>query len=318
MLSRVADSLYWMSRYLERAEHMARLTVIRLTEAIEQTPGVAAADWRRVFDALYCDPPDGAETSRAFIDRFIFDRENPASLVNCVAYARDNARQVREHISGEMWEQLNRQYLRLRAARADDVWAGEPVEFFTREIDALYLFHGIAANTLSHGESWHFIQLGRYIERAGLVARLTDLYMGREAAPETEANARAHADGVSLLKMCAAFEAYCRVHTAVIRPAAVIEFLALDPDFPRSMRFSADMVASQVTAIAPKTAEGRRSKSERVAGRLTALLDYADSEEVAGERLHAFLDQVQSQAHAIHAEVYATYIDYPIEAHLAE
>jgi uncharacterized alpha-E superfamily protein len=313
MLSRVADSLYWMNRYLERAEHMARLALVRLTESIEQSPEIAAANWRQVFAALYLDAPEDARSTNDFIQALIFDRSNSGSMINCVAAARDNARQVREHISGEMWENLNRQNLRLRATRLEDVWQGEPAEFFAREIDAFRLFQGLASSTLSRVTSWQFLQLGCHVERVMLVARLTDLSMAGDAKGEPTA-----ADCVSLLKMCAAFEAYCRVHTAVMRPAAIIEFLALDPDFPRSMRFAADQVALQLAEIAPKSEEGRRSKPERVAGRLTAMLDYAESDDVSGERLHAFLDQVQAQCHAVHEEIYTTYVDYPVEAHLVE
>jgi uncharacterized alpha-E superfamily protein len=314
MLSRVADSLYWMSRYLERAEHLARMTLVRLTESIEQTPEVAAKDWRRVFAALYLDAPDDARTAHDFVQALVFDRTNPGSLINCVAAARDNARQVREHISGEMWEHLNRQNLRLRATKLDDVWSGEPVEFFVREIDAFNLFQGLAGATLSRVTSWQFMQLGCHVERVMLLARLCDLFMaGREDEGPPSAS-----DCVSMLKMCSAFEAYCRVHTAVIRPAAIIEFLALDPDFPHSMRFAADQVAMQLFNIAPKSEEGRRSKPERVAGRLTAMLDFAEPDDVSGERLHVFLDQVQAQCHAVHEQIYATYVDYPVEAHLVE
>jgi uncharacterized alpha-E superfamily protein len=314
MLSRVADSLYWMNRYLERAEHIARVTLVRLTESIEQTPETAAADWRRVFTAVYLEAPEDAHTARDFIQALVFDRSNPGTLINCVLAARDNARQVREHISGEMWEQLNRQSLRLRQTKLDDVWAGEPAEFFDREINAFHLFHGIAGNTLSRVESWLFLQLGSHVERTNLIARLIDLFMHDQASE----SAKVTASCVSLLKMCAAFEAYCRVHTAVIRPEAVIEFLALEPDFPRSIRFAADQVAHQLSAIAPKNAEGRRSKPERLAGRLTALLDYAELDDLTGEKLHAFMEHVQALCFAVHEQVYANYIDYPVDTAWAE
>ncbi len=304
MLSRVADSLYWMSRYLERAEHMARLAAMRLTAAIEQRPKDAAADWRLIFHALHLEMRD-ADDAKSLMDHFILDRVDAASMSGCIQAARDNARQVREHISGEMWEQLNRHYLGLRRLRIEAIWSDEPVEFLNNQIDALLLLRGLADDTLSHGEAWHFIELGRFLERAQSVARLTDLYL-----------ARGEFDAAALLKMVAAFEAYCRVNTAVIRTAAVLDFLILDPHFPHSIRFCADAIQAHLGAIAPKSSGGRRAKPERIAGRLVSVLDDAEAENLLITGPHAFLDQIQDLAEAIHDQVYAGAIDYPIPAHL--
>jgi uncharacterized alpha-E superfamily protein len=168
MLSRVADSLYWMSRYLERAEHTARLLSVGLNQTLDQTPQSAAPRWGRTLAALQTPlPSDDPYTITRVLT---FDAANPGSISSCIALARENARQVREQISSEMWEQLNRLYLRVKEANIAELWEGEPQEFFQAVKEGAHLFQGITDATMSHGEGWHFIEVGRYLERVGATA----------------------------------------------------------------------------------------------------------------------------------------------------
>lgn len=322
MLSRVADSLYWMSRYLERAEHTARLIGLNLNLMLDQSPDTASQRWRRLQHCLGLpdldDPADAVSMTRALT----FDPANSASIVGCIAAARENARQVREQISTEMWEQLNRLYLQVKRADSDAIWQAEPHEFYQMVKDGAHLFQGITDATLSHGEGWQFIQLGRFIERAGATALLLDVYF-RELLPSQPLSAEVadYLEWVGLLKSCTAFEAYCKVYTASLRPDRIAEFLLLDRNCPRSLRFAADCVQSALKALPRTSSSTYRGPdiglAERLAGRWQAALDYGHVDEIMAENIHAYLANIRRQCTQIHAAIQQTYISYPIETALA-
>src|ERR1700722_9544500 len=179
MLSRVADSLYWMSRYIERAEHSSRLLAVKLESMVEQSKEDSEASWSRVIAALSAQehatsPTDAFATTQALA----FDRTNPSSLLTSLRLARDNARQLREQLSTEVWEHLNRLYLRLQPVTIDAIWVHQPARIFRETLEDLHTLEGVTHTTLRHGEGWHFLELGRYIERAQLVSRLIDIHFG--------------------------------------------------------------------------------------------------------------------------------------------
>ena len=183
MLSRVADSLYWMARYLERAEHTSRLIAVKLESMIEQSTEDAETSWARVAVAL---STEGAAAEAgdifAITQRLAFDRDNPSSLLSSLRLARDNARQVREQLSTEVWEHLNRLYLRLQPVTIESTWVHQPARVFRESLEELQTLEGVTFSTLRHGEGWHFLELGRYIERAQLVSRLLDIHFGVDCA----------------------------------------------------------------------------------------------------------------------------------------
>jgi len=334
MLSRVADCLYWMSRYLERAEHTARLLDVQQYQGLDQRAGSAERRWERLLAALRAPElpayiverpgggtagagsgaragSEGAATLDPYgITRFlVFDAANGSSIVACVEEARDNARQVREQISSEMWEELNRLYLQVKNADMDKLWHAEPHEFYRTVREGAHLFQGITDATMSHGEGWHFIQLGRYIERAGATVALLDAYftLPPEPLPDDDASLE-YQQWVSLLKSCTAFEAYSKVYTADVRPERIVEFLLLDAEFPRSLRFMAATIQVGLQAIARATGVVRAGRAERLAGRLRATLDYSGIDEIMGAAMHPYLGDIGRQCAAIHAAVYQTYI----------
>ena len=236
MLSRVADSLYWMSRYLERAEHTARLIDVGLNLMLDQTPAAAERRWGRLLVSLHA-PAQLARSSDAYqiAQAMTFDAANETSIVSCIASARENLRQVREQISSEMWEQLNRLNLQVRETRLDDIWNVSTHEFFRSVKEGAHLFQGITDATMNHGEGWQFMQVGRHMERAGATATLLDVYAGEFLAPDgaDAGGPKSYLDWVGLLKACTAFEAYCKVYTADLRPERIAEFLLLNADWPR-------------------------------------------------------------------------------------
>jgi len=176
MLSRVADSLYWMGRYLERAEHTALLVNVELQLWLDQSPEVGAGRWRFLLEALRAPAVDGPVDPTQLLNTLVFSRSNGSSIVSCIATARENLRHVREQCSTRMWEQLNRLYLDVIERRPEEEWILKSHDFFLCVLEGAYLFHGITDATMSHGEGWQFIQLGRYIERASATVTLLDVY----------------------------------------------------------------------------------------------------------------------------------------------
>ena len=166
MLSRVADSLYWLSRYLERAEHTARVAGVHLNLIPEQPAEMNAGRWVRVLESLGIEDagPDGQSMAQA-LDLIGYNPASRASVVHCVMAARFNARQVREEISSEMWEQLNRLYHQVVGATPDILLDGDPMAFLDQVKEGAQLFMGMTDSTMTHGEGWRFLELGRYLER---------------------------------------------------------------------------------------------------------------------------------------------------------
>lgn len=315
MLSRVADSLYWMSRYLERAEHTARLLDVNLYSVLDATPHTAGRRWRRLAASLGMDPSsEDAGDARALAEYLTLDTGNSSSILSCITTARDNGRQAWEQISSEMWEQLNRLFLDTSRRAEGDLWAAEPHLLFTAVKEGSHLFAGITDSTMSHGEGWHFIQLGRNIERARATAALLDAYFSSaQHTPESLTDL----EWVSLLKSCTAFEAYVKRYSATVEPNNVAAFLLLNSEFPRSIRFVAAGIRASLGAIGRMAGGHIGGRPDRLAGRLQAVLEYSQIEEIMGEDLHIYLDSIRRQCEAIHAAVYGAYIRYPVAAALA-
>ncbi len=317
MLSRVADSLYWMSRYLERAEHTARLVNVNLNLTLDRAPADAARHWGRLLASLPEPPAWQIRTTPDVVERATVDLANRESIAACVGAARENARQVREEISSEMWEEINRLYLAVQKRQPmDSEWTAGTHEFLSATINGVHQIQGVTDATMTHGEGWHYIELGRYLERASATAALLDVQF-REAPPDASGlpGVSEFVEWVGLLKSCCAFEAYCRHYTADVRPQRIAEFLVLNPEFPRSIHFAAARVQAALKAIAGLT--GRTNgRSERLAGRLLASLDYGQIDEIMGE-LPSYLQDIVRQAALINSAVHQQYIAYPIDIGLA-
>src|ERR1700742_3584730 len=245
MLSRVADSLYWMARYIERAENNARILDVNLQvtlddensgeagDRLDWEPILATLEDQKLFHSLYA--VTNAETVCEFVT---FAKENPGSIRSCVAAARENARTVREYISSEMWERINSLYLWLNSPAARQLFAASAIDFFRHVVDCSHQFHGTTAATLTHGEGWHLLQIGKYLERADSVSRILDLKY--HILLPTGEKVGGNVDTVqwqAVLKSCSAFEAYRKIHTGQVTPWSVAEFIILHDAFPRSLPF---------------------------------------------------------------------------------
>jgi uncharacterized alpha-E superfamily protein len=229
--------------------------------------------------------------------------------------ARENSRQVREQITSEMWEQLNRMFIEVkRADAADAVDAVWDIDDFLYSIkEGAHLFQGITDSNMTHGEGWQFIQAGRSIERASALATLLDIHFrefyGQAAEPEP-------LEWIGLLRSCTAFEAYCKAYTADLRPDRIAEFLVLNASFPHSIRFSADALETAMKQIGAEVSSRRSARVERIAGRMQATLAFGQIDEIMSGGLHAYLETVLRQCSQAHSALYQTYIAYPIEAAL--
>ncbi|MEO8397929.1 MAG: alpha-E domain-containing protein, partial [Chloroflexota bacterium] len=160
MLSRVADTLYWMSRSLERAEHTARLLDLQLHMMVELNSEDADERWQRILTSLYVTAPDNFKADPySYTHLLAFDSGNSNSITACIAAARENARHVREQISSEMWEEVNRLSLQVKNTQIAKIWDNQPHEFFDSVKQGIHLFQGITDSTMNHGEGWQFIQM---------------------------------------------------------------------------------------------------------------------------------------------------------------
>lgn len=320
MLSRVADHLYWMSRYLERAEHTARLVDVSLYHLLDQKSDYAVQRWKRLLDSLRITTMDELmNDSYSVVQSLTFDESNAASIVSCISRARDNARQVREHLSTEMWEHLNRLFLRIHNTSMDDIWFTDPHEFLVSVKEGAQFFQGLTDSLMTHNEGWHFIRVGRFIERTWATAALIDVHFRTSslstdtASGENTLDDLEYLEWVGLLRSCSAFEAYCRVYTANnISPEGIAEFLLLNAESPRSIRFASVMMQGALQAIAKVTRAPSNLRVERLVGRLRSTLEYDQIEDIFDD-IHSYLAQIQRQCDSIQKSLFQTYISYPID-----
>jgi uncharacterized alpha-E superfamily protein len=296
MLARVAENLYWISRYVERAEHAARL----LDDAYhrELDAGlVGDPDGGRPLEAvarlLGC--PDVPEGREAVLDTLTFDRANPCSIWAMIARARENARGSQETLSAEGWSQLNQLYLYLGSARARQRLQASPFRFFDRVRRECLLFAARVDGTLPRNEVFHFLQLGRSLERADLTSRIVHARLA--GADET--------GWASLLRVCSAHEAYLKLYQDRIHPEGVIGLLVLSGDFPRAVRFGVARCLESLRAIGGE--DGLRTAAERRLGRLESDLRYSDAAEQAARGVGPLLHSVQEACALAGGEIHQAY-----------
>ena len=321
MLARVADSFYWMNRYLERVEYIARLVGLQL-ERLPSSPARDIADgWRRLFRSLDARPPgadtySGAADEDDFLfadgytltDYLTFEAANPSSIMFCLSAARENARQVRDAISNAIWSSLNREYLRLQEIALVDVWKRDPAMLYRDIIQAVQLFDGICASAMRRDTGWHFMRLGRFIERVQLVGSLLEAHCA--AAQDS---AREKGDWVGLLWACDAFEAYCQLHGAQIREAKVLDFLVSDAGLPHALCFAVNGIRSSLEAIDPPAAGRISATPHEIADRLAAVLSRQTTSLAVGEEGREALHDLVTLCRECHQTLERTYMSCPTE-----
>ncbi|TWU46993.1 alpha-E domain-containing protein [Rubripirellula reticaptiva] len=309
MLSRTADAIYWLARYVERAENVARFVDVNFTLALD-LPHESAAQWKPMIlttgdESEFSDRYD--EFSEENVVKFLtFDRENPNSILSCLWQARENARTVRDTISSELWEQINHFYLLVQHA-SKQTKIDSPHKFFAEIKQASHLCTGIADSTMSHGEPWQFARLGRTIERADKTARILDVKYFM-LLPKTD-HVGSPYDALlwsALLKSASAFEMY-RKRFRAIHPDRVVEFLILDQHFSRSIRFCVKGAERSLRLITGSESSSYASPVERKLGQLRSELDFADIGEILEGGLHEYLDTFQENLNLVGGAVFDTF-----------
>jgi len=310
MLARVADSLYWLGRYVERAEHLSRLSSVMLNATLDRADTAAQA--AQMARAALGDPePIGAVQPIDFARALVMDRESDGSVVMSLSHARENARQVRDQITSEIWERLNILYLRATGLHAERAFEANAPAFLAEAIADLHLFKGSTDATMSHGEGWRFMLIGVHIERAQLMGRLLKVcFHDAHSAIEDD-----HTTLVSLLRMACALEPYLRAYTADLNAASILKFLLFDEEFPRSIRFCTSRIESHLEHLSRGRDVGRVDPF-RIAGRLNASLAFADMDEIEATGAGALLDAVEAGCSAINQAVRDTFVSYPLELRL--
>jgi uncharacterized alpha-E superfamily protein len=309
MLSRVADSIYWMARFIERAENVARFIHVNLNLAIDLGPDVeqwapliyTTGDEQTFYERYRV-------ASREDVVQFLtLDEENPNSILSCLQAARENARTVRDIISSEMWEELNKFYLMVRDASKDTSSLETSFEFYGKVKGHGAMLEGLAESTMSRGEAWHFRRLGRLIERADKTSRILDVkyYLLLPSSDDVGTPVDTN-QWAALLKSASALEMYRKKHGR-ITPAQVAGFLVLDRDFPRSMHFCLIRAEQPLVAITGGSPTTIRTPAEQRLGRLRAELDYASIQEIIGGGLHEFIDAFQTKLNFVGQAIFETF-----------
>jgi uncharacterized alpha-E superfamily protein len=312
MLSRVANSIYWLGRYAERAENYARFIDVNFNLMLDLPPDlkeqwgplIHATGDRDIYTEKY-----GFDFDRKTVIFFLsFDEDNPNSIIASVSKARENARTIRENLSKETWEQLNETYHYVKAGKEKNIWKKEdPREFFRKVKNRILLLYGLADNTMARTEGWYFRQLGQFLERADKTSRILDVkYHILLPSPKEVGSPLDFLHWTALLKSVTAFNTYRRFY-GNIHPSGVVEFLVLDKLFPRSVFYCLKEAENCLYKISGSDGQGFRNSAEKAIGQLKSKLEYDDVNDVISGGLHEYLDELQVKINKISNAVDAHY-----------
>lgn len=319
MLSRVANSLYWMSRYIERSENVARLLDVNLQLMLDFAdfndeqlkehwlPILRSAGDEATFFKLY----ERAD-SESVTEFLTFREENPNSIISCLFSARENARQVRDQISLEMFETLNECYLFLKSKNAREVWLSGAHEFYEQIKKYSHLFQGLTGSTFTRNEGYEFINLGKFLERADKTTRILDLkYHILLPSVADVGGAVDAAQWQAILRSASALEAYRRFHVEDILPKKVAEFLIFSPTFPRSIHACMQHLDEDLHRLSGNERREYKSPEERAFGKLLSDMNFMTIEEILNNGLHEFLQLVQATLDRLDDHIYQEYMYHP-------
>jgi uncharacterized alpha-E superfamily protein len=301
--------MYWLNRYIERAENVARFIDANYHMTLD-IPDGASDQWQplinttgdhELFKKLY-----GAATRENAIEFLVFDRNNPNSIFSCVRAARENARSVREYISSEMWEHLNTFYLMINTA-AKEASMDLPHQFFVDIMTASHTFIGITDSTMNHGEGWHFGRMGRMLERADKTSRLLDVkYFILLPSVDYIGSSYDNILWGALLRSASAFEMYRKRHGR-IDPKKIVEFLLLDANFPRAVHSCIITAMISMNNITGSPRGTYSNKAEQQLGKLLAEFNFASLDDIFAQGLHEYLDGTQTRINAVGAAIHGDF-----------
>jgi uncharacterized alpha-E superfamily protein len=309
MLSRVADAVYWMSRSLERADNVARFIEVNAHLMLDLELERGSAQWRPIvlttadeadFNERYHDASE--ENVISFLT---FDEKNPNSIFSCIQNARENARTVREVIVSELWETINELYLLVSDySRKRHVTDLRP--FYRQIKQSNHLFVGLAENAMSHGEPWHFMRMGRMLERADKTSRMLDVkYFSLLPKTDYVDSPYDAVEWGAVLKSVSGFEMYRKQHHA-IRRVGVTDFLIFDPDFPRSVQYCVQAASESLNTIASMLQVEVPAQVEMK--KLCKMLEDTHIEEVLANGLHEFVDVFEFNLNVVDQAIYRSFV----------
>lgn len=314
MLSRIADSLFWLGRYIERAEDTARILDVTFHTLLEQEqqfhglrwdPILSMAGEENLFRHLY-----GEANAHNVFEFLAFNSSNPSSILQCVTKARENARTIRDRISREMWEDLNGLYFTLGGFDPQEETVAGPHRFCTRVIFGCHRFHGVSDATLPHDEGWEFLRAGWALERAEMTARLVDVQYRTLHSPPAGLGPPDSHQWMAVLKSVGAYEAYHREYHSPIEPERVAEMLILHSLHPRSIRFSVTEMQAGLRAISRTGPGAYANEAERLTGKVLERLRYDRIDEILRSGLHEYLTELIRMFNAIGQAIARSYFYY--------
>ncbi|NTU92351.1 MAG: alpha-E domain-containing protein [Chlorobiaceae bacterium] len=321
MLSRVAESLFWMSRYFERAENTARFLDVNFNLMLDLN-SITTVDHPNYWSPLIMvmsDPEDfrahySEYNAHNVTDYLVFNRQNSSSIISSIGMARENARSIIESISSEMWEQLNNLYHFLQSVTPQQVH-NDPYSFYKEIKNASHLFQGITDNTFSRNEGWDFVQIGKYLERADNAARLIDvkyhmLMPKRGQNLDLVKNSVDIIQWMAVLKSCSALEAFRKVYLSKIDPDNILRFLILDRTFPRSITFSICAAQEALWRISGSSLHRYTNNVDRLIGKMDAELSYTTVDDIHLQGVHDFLEDIQKGVIKVGEQLHLLYFAY--------
>ena len=309
MLSRTADHLFWMARYTERAENTARMLDVNYQTAMLPQPSAAAElGWQGVLSISELLPNyktlHGEVTAQGVMDFMVKDESNPSSIVSCLRSARENARAVRGTLTTEVWETLNATWLDVNRMLRSGAFERDPGTFFDWVKFRSHLSRGVTLGTMLADESFYFVRIGTFLERADNTARLLDVkfhalqgdFFGAVSDKGQEYD---FYHWSAVLRSVSGFEIYRKVYRDVIKPERVAQLLILRPDMPRSLHSSVTEVVTNLDQVT----SNRTSESLRRAGRLRADLQFGRIDEILATGLHAYLTQFLDRVNELGGQI---------------
>ena len=322
LLSTDAQNLYWMSRYLERAGHISRLLVTQFDLIHDRPTGDIERGWRRIYNSLGRKPA-GANLmpiqdddfvmlldAYTLVDDLTFEPENPDAIVGLFGKARENARQIRNILSHEIWSTLNVSFLEMNKTRLQDIWGDHPRDYFIRSSVAVRTFCGIADATMYRDHGWHFFRLGQQVERIQLTCALLDAHV--RLFPTDDYHWDLHWGG--LLEICVARGTFRRLHSVDYLPDRVIDFLVGDTGLANSISHGLSQIQKTLEIISGSTDTGQKSEAEWHIGKTRALIDYVwpvrDKDDASMLKI---LEQINSGVLEIDNLIHKAYFNYPIQ-----
>lgn len=308
MLSRAANAIYWMNRYIERGENIARSLDVNLQLMLD-FPTRTTDPWQPLVDATgdraLFQERFGTVTAENVVVFLTLDTGNPNSILSCLRAARENARSVREIISSEMWEQVNKSYLMVNTAASAGGATEAPHEFLTAVRTASHLYLGITDATMSYGEGWHFGQIGRFIERADKTSRLLNAQYGLLSTESSIYPSLGEIQWSAVLRSASGFEMY-RQRYGRITPLSVADFLILNREFPRAMHACVIKAEESLYAVSSLRREGAQNAAEERVSHLRTELAGTQIQDIVG-RLHDFLNTFQAHLNLLGDDIFKTF-----------